>query len=358
VQNAYDTLWREGCDDLRDLDGKALSVFMGAERQKQIEEKENRRALEEINENSYYAEWSKQLEAMAAADDEKKARRDANFKKNASGIITQIEQGAQARYEQYARTQHEAEEEIAACNAAIAEEEAREAAKKQQAVERGKEVLAFNAKFQEMAKEKDAIEFERDTMLLNNALKLEREQLEIENEKKKAGAEAAKQYRKYLEELMIKEAEDDGFVDAMNKREADKVQKARDDALQARQDARDYLMKKVAEGRAEQIQAKINKTAQEIEDDKIYAKKFLVDIKVGVEQDRAAAEKRRAVNVENQERLLRQITAREKAQEMEKQDIFLDEKRMQLIEKRHRERLSAQGGVVRLQFPKRRPDTR
>jgi len=262
------------------------------------------------------------------------------------------------KLEQYERTQAEADAEIAANNAAIAEDGAREALKKQQAVQRGREVLAFNSQFQQMAREKEAVEFERDSILLNNALKLEREQLAMEQEKRRAGAEAARQYRKYLEELMVKEAEDSGFVEAMNKSEADKVQKARDDALQARQDARDYLMKKVAEGRAEQIQAKKDKTLQETEEDKIYAKKFLEDMKQGVEMDRAAAEKRRAINLDNQQLLLSQITAREAARELEKQEEYLDDKRTQLVEKRHRERLNTQGGVVRLQFPKRRPDTR
>ena len=41
-------------------------------------------------------------------------------------------------------------------------------------------------------------------------------------------------YRKYLEELMVKEAEDTSFVDEANQREFEKVQKARDDALQAK----------------------------------------------------------------------------------------------------------------------------
>jgi len=358
VQAAYDTLWRDGCDDLRDLDGKALNMYMGAERQRQIEEKEKRRALDEINANSYYAEWTKQLEALSAADDAKKARREANMRNNAFGILAQIEGGAKMKLEQYERTQAEADAEIAANNAAIAEDGAREALKKQQAVQRGREVLAFNSQFQQMAREKEAVEFERDSILLNNALKLEREQLAMEQEKRRAGAEAARQYRKYLEELMVKEAEDSGFVEAMNKSEADKVQKARDDALQARQDARDYLMKKVAEGRAEQIQAKKDKTLQETEEDKIYAKKFLEDMKQGVEMDRAAAEKRRAINLDNQQLLLSQITAREAARELEKQEEYLDDKRTQLVEKRHRERLNTQGGVVRLQFPKRRPDTR
>jgi hypothetical protein len=136
------------------------------------------------------------------------------------------------------------------------------------------------------------------------------------------------------------------------------VQKARDDALQARQDARDYLMKKVAEGRAQQIEDKIKATQREKEEDKIYAKRFLEDMKKGVEMDRAAEALRRQRNVENNNMLLSQIAAQEERKELAKQDVYLEEKRMQLIEKKHRSRLESQGGMLRLNFPKRRPDTR
>lgn len=358
VQDAYDTLWREGCDDLRDLDGKALNAFMGTERQKQIEEKQQRKALEEANANSYFAEWSKQLEALSEADRQKQSKRAENNRKTAEGILNQIENRSKENLDRYNRNMSEANEELAANNAAIAEERAREAAKKQAEINRGKEVLAFNAAFQLQSKEKAKVEFQQDTILLNHALELEREQIKREDDKKKAAAEAAKQYRKYLEVLMIKEKEDTGFVDEMNKREAEKVQKARDDALQARQDARDYLMKKVAEGRAQQIEDKIKATQREKEEDKIYAKKFLEDMKKGVEMDRAAEALRRQRNVENNNMLLSQIAAQEERKELAKQDVYLEEKRMQLIEKKHRSRLESQGGMLRLNFPKRRPDTR
>jgi hypothetical protein len=60
----------------------------------------------------------------------------------------------------------------------------------------------------------------------------------MEEMKKNADREAALQYRKYLEELMVKEAEDTAFVDEVRKREEERVWKARDDALNAREEAR------------------------------------------------------------------------------------------------------------------------
>ena len=41
VDSAYEERWREECDDAREL-RKALTVFMAAEREKQIEQKKQR----------------------------------------------------------------------------------------------------------------------------------------------------------------------------------------------------------------------------------------------------------------------------------------------------------------------------
>ena len=355
---AYETAWRDSCDDLRDLDGKALTAFMSEERKKQIVDKKDRQALDEIQANSFYAEWTKQLDALAAKDDAKKeARYNSNMQTN-SGLKEQIAYNAQQRMNTYERAMADANAEIEECNAAIAAEKAKDQQKRKDAVRQGREVLEFNAKFQDQAKDAAAVEFERDTILLNNTLKLEREQIAAENKKKQEGAQAARMYRKYLEELMIKEAEDTGFVDEMNKKEAEKVQQARDDALQARQDARDYLMEKVAAGRREQILYKQALSVKEKEDGKLFANKFLEDMKIGVEMDRAASAGRRMRNIENKDKLLEQIAEQEYKREIAKQEIFLDDKRTQLVERKHQSRLDSQGGVVRLQFPKLRPDTR
>jgi hypothetical protein len=358
VAKAYATIWKDGCDDLRELDCRAVDKFMGEEREKQIIEKRERKALEEINANAYYQEWSKRLDAIANADKAKQEVRAENNARTARGLEEQILQRQQAYTDKYNNMMHEAEIENAENNAAIENERQKDFTKKMDQIQRGRDILEFNKKYKDMADENASIEAKQDAILLNNALKLEQEQIAFENAKKAEGAQAAKKYRKYLEEMMIKEAEDTGFVDEMNKREFEKVQKARDDALQARQDARDYLMKLVHQGREEQIAYKKAQDLKEKEEGKIFANKFLSDMKEGIEKDKAEADARRQMNIDNNLKLQQQMKAREQSIEAAKQDVFLQDKRMQLIEKKHRERLGNQGGVVRVHFPKRRPDTR
>lgn len=356
VSNMYEERWREECDDVRDLDGKALSVFMATERQKQVADKMVRDKENAENENAFYAAWEKQLEQMAALDDAKKEKAKSNNMKTFDGLKEQISQREAAKQKHYDIAMAEAEAEIAECNAAIAAEEEKERKRKQDAIDRGKEVLAFNAKYKDFAEENRRIEAEQDKQLLEHALELERARIASEKQKAKAGADAAKQYRQYLQEMMIKEAEDNGEVDEINRREAEKIWKARDDALQARQDARDYLMKLVNEGRAEQIAYKNKMEDQEKEQGRVFAQKFMTDIAEGVAKDRAEAEARRQKNVSNQAKLQEQIDERKHADLLSQQEKFLDNKRMQHIENLHQQRLAKQGGVVKTFYPKKKAD--
>ena len=263
--------------------------------------KKQRDAENAKKENEFYAAWERQLAKMAALDDEKKAKAKNNDIATFEGIKQQIADREAAKQHHYDNMMKEAEEEISEIKAAMEADEAKERQRKLDEIARGKEVLAFNAKYKDIAAEKAAVEAEHDRQLLEHALEVERARIKDEQDKQKAGADAAKQYRKYLEEMMVKEAEDNTFVDEI-KREEEKIWKARDDALQARQDARDYLMKLVHEGRQEQIAYKA-KAADEKEKGKEFAKKFMSDIAEGVAKDREAAEARRAKNLANFTRL-------------------------------------------------------
>jgi hypothetical protein len=93
----------------------------------------------------------------------------------------------------------------------------------------------------------------QDLALLRFALAKEKEAQAAEEAKKHANRQAAREYKKYLEEQMVRDAEDTAGLDEIRRKEEEKVWRARDDALNARQAARDYLMKMVDEGRQEQI---------------------------------------------------------------------------------------------------------
>ena len=353
VEQAYKRQWRDSNDDSRTLNSDALTKYMAEERQQQIRDKVAAAAEGGINETAFLAEWQRQLDAAAAKD---KAKLDYRHNQNmitSKGIKEQIEYNNLQRQIMYDNTQREAEEEIRFVQQVIADEKARIDKKKADAFQTGKDILKYNAHFKDIKALREQRDAEQDKFLLDHALEKERSEINAEKEKKRAAGEAAKKYTEYLKMMMVKEAEDTGYVDEMNRREAEKVSKARDDALQAREDARKHLMTLVKEGRVEQIKYKQDLVSKEKEADRIYASKFADDIAEGKLIDARAAEERRAKAMDNSIKLRSQIQKREEMKVLLKQDEFLAEKRMVHMEKMHKARLAQQAGDVRLDYKRR-----
>jgi hypothetical protein len=208
-------------------------------------------------------------------------------------------------------------------------------------------VLEYNAAYRMVRDEESRVEREQDAILLDYALRKEHETEAAEEAKRNADRHAAMKYRRYLEEQMIKEAEDTAFVDEIRKREEEKVWKARDDALQARDDARQQLMREVDAGRQEQIRYKQQLSQVEGADGKIFAAKFIDDAKEALRQEQLEKDKRRQVSVQNQGQLNEQIAYRRYKEEIERQEAYLAEKQMKYIERQHQQRLADQAGTVR-----------
>ena len=353
VEKAYQRQWRDANDDSRTLNSNELTKFMAAERNKQMEDNIKKAKDEGSANDDFLKEWQRQLDAIAAKDQAKIDRRHQANMDQAKGLKEQMQYNESQRQMRYEMGQKADEDEIAECQASIDAEAEKMRKLKADAYRQGKEVQKFNATYKDIALDKQREAAEQDRILLNYALENERLQIKAEDDKRKAGAEAARQYRKYLEQLMIKEAEDTSFVDEANQREAEKVQKARDDALQAREDAREHLMQLVKAGRKEQIKAKILKEKEQIEADRLYASKFAGDIAEGKAMDAAAARMRREKAMANSSLLNEQIAERERQEKLRKQEIYLEEKRMKHVERKHHQHLADQKGSVRLDYRKR-----
>jgi hypothetical protein len=261
-----------------------------------------------------------------------------------------MEHNEKMKQEHYNRTLAEDEDEIRRIREAIAEDEAIQKRRSDEARARGAATVEYNKVFKEIEAEEKSKQQRENEILLEYALRKEREQIAREEAKKNAAKNAAMEFRRYLEEQMVREAEDTAFVDEINKREEEKVWKARDDALKAREDARQQLMNHVNEGRQQQLKAKAEREIKEKEEGKIFASKFIVDAKEGIERERQDAERRRQIAADNNVRLQQQIDLRRHHEELLKQEQYLEDKRMKYIERQHRERLALQGGQIRTNF--------
>ena len=214
-----------------------------------------------------------------------------------------------------------------------------------------KEVLEYNARYNAVIKERQRVERLQDEYLIRYAMEKEAEEIAAENAKRNANKAAAAQYRKYLEEQMIKESEDNSALDEIRKREEEKVWNARDAMLDARQRARDDLRRMVDEGRREQIENRRKQELSEAEEDRQYAKQFIIAAKEGIQKERDEDRRRREINVENRSHLEEQMEMRRLAAERERQEIYLESLHMRHMERLHQQKLREQGGAVRLYRP-------
>jgi len=347
VKQKYDAQWRDACDDARTLDSKAMTIAMNQERLRQIEEKRQRKALLSSQENAFVDEWTKQMDALAARDEAKKALRRQIDAETSAHIRSQIEKNAQLKEEFNRKKLQEEQDDLNKLREEIEATERAQRERQEAEYARGRSVLEYNAAYKEVRQEEDRIDREQDAILLDYALRKERATEAAEEEKRNADRYAAMKYRKYLEEQMVKEAEDTAFVDEIRKREEEKVYKARDDALQAREDARNYLMKMVDEGRQEQIRYRQQNAQVEAAEGQVFARKFIDDAQEALRKEQEDRERRRQVSVKNQGELNEQIAYRRYKEEMEQQENYLAEKQMKYMERQHQQRLAEQAGSVR-----------
>lgn len=351
IKAKLDMQWRDACDDARTLDSKAMTIFMNKERLKQIEEKKLRNQQLSGQENAFVDEWTRQMDALAQRDAEKQAYRKRVDAETSEAIKQQMDNNSRLKEAHRQKVFEEEMQDLDRLRKEIEHEESLQRAKHEAAYSRGRAVLEFNDTYRLVKQEESNIEREQDSILLDYALRKEKEKEAEEEAKRNANRNAAVQYRRYLEEQMVKEAEDTAFVDEIRKKEEEKVWKARDDALQARQDARDYLMKQVNDGRQIQIKDKQAYNTIESEEGRIFAAKFIQEAEEGKRKEQYEKEQRKQVAMNNQKLLNDQIAYIRYKEELEKQDAYLAEKQMKFIERQHQQRLAEQAGTVRGSYP-------
>ena len=150
---------------------------------------------------------------------------------------------------------------------------------------RGKGILEFNSQQKELMEQQLIQQKYHDDILLKYALQKEKSQIEAEEKKKRMNRNAGQQYKRYLEEQMQKEAENQSYLDDIRHKEEERVWKQRDEVLAARDVARRELMTEVYQSREEQIRAKAAQLLREKYEDSQFSKQFIQSAKIAVEND-------------------------------------------------------------------------
>lgn len=99
----------------------------------------------------------------------------------------------------------------------------------------------------------------------------------------------------------------------------------------------------VERDRQEQIRLKAEKLLKEKYESEMFSQSFIQNARDAVEQERREAERRKQLNLDNANQLQEHIAIRRQQEELERQNVYLQQKEMEYMEKLHAEKLRNQG---------------
>ncbi|CAM9443399.1 unnamed protein product [Ectocarpus sp. 12 AP-2014] len=351
VQECYDRQWRDACDDARTLDSKANTEWVTAQRWEQVAEKAAREEENARQEELHMAKIRERiayLEAQEKAAEEKRERRNQLMR---SDLNTQVAYNADRRRQLWEQTARDDLKELNELRAIVRAEQEKTEAKKKEAHARGAEVRDFNEARREMRVEAAEQAREQDLVLLEYAIEKDKAGEAEEKAKKEEEQRVLRQYNEYLKEQMAKEAADEAQYDEIRQEAETRIWDQRDAQLKAQNDAREALMKQVHRGRQEQIRLKAlrddEQLATDLEQARLDRESFLAE----EEREREKEMRKRQELLDNTAKLREQMTGARARAEREQQEEYLRVKQMEAYERRHRERLEKQAGVVITHHP-------
>lgn len=354
VNQMYDKQWRDACDDARTLDSLAITEKLVKDRKDAVNYKEgDGKKLEEEEARRQAAVWKEQMRLL---DEKERNDQKARHDRNTAMRNTLDEQCSLLNSKKQTLKDRNLKNEFSELARWKEEEEAER--KKQldlleRAYARGKATREFNEANMGRDKITKDITRKQDLVLLQYAMEKERREIHGEWMKKQGEKEMAQKYRAFLEEQMVKEAEDTKDVDEYRRLESEKIWIKRDNDKKAQDDARSRLMHEVDIGRKEQMRLKREKD----EDDRRYYEEQIALDKIEWDrQEQAEREKQAKVKAgvdHNMTTLRNQIDFKNKQVIRDEQEKFLLNKQMAYMEKQHQLRLKDQAGIVRDYHPRK-----
>lgn len=351
VQEMYDKQWRDSCDDARTLDSKAMLNYVTEKRVEQLHEKEIIQAREAEESAIYTAKIEERMRYLEAQEVARDQRRHDMEQRTRHDLNAQVEFKAARRMASEEAAAAEENEELEHLRSLIEEEREKERRRKEQAVAKGMEVRVLNEQRAVEHKQLTEAERQQDLLLLKYAMAKDKAGEEQERQKREVEKTALRKYREYLDEQTKREAEDAGRLDAVQLEAQNRMWDARDAELRKRDDARRRLLNQVQVGRQEQIRLQ---KQREQENKAYFDEQVQFDRKAfeAAEAAEAESERRQRQNLLNQAaRLREQMEGRAAIREQEKQEEYLQVKRMEAYERDHKSRLGAQAGKVVLRHP-------
>ncbi|EQC33672.1 hypothetical protein SDRG_08776 [Saprolegnia diclina VS20] len=339
--------YREGCDDIRTVDSATVMAEVVAERERQLAALADRQKEEAAYEAQMAALWA---EDIAKKDARERRDRDRIVEGNAAvkAILDVQVDHFKARVADETRVKEQEDDELLREWARHAQVEAElEAARHRDALDRARDVKAFNKRRSEMSRRDLDRERDYDAQLLHLALRNEAEAEQREKDQQERFKQDQLAYQAMLRRQMEAEKEDLSHLDVIRKQMEDEVWRKRDEEHAAEQAARDELLAHVLASRNDQMARKAAAKRQSAADDAAFMAAVTREADEALQKELDEQEVRRRDAKRNQADLATQKQQTRVQNESAKQREFLDMKRMALAEKTHQKKMEALSHVDR-----------
>jgi len=339
--------WRDGCDDLRQLDSQATLNDVASRRAEQLEEKARQQHQELEDEDQWSNAWEVDRLRKEARERKDLANQHKRDKDQLRDLNLQVQQNAATKRLQADQTYDESQAQKQQWDVEDQKQKEYERACGAANYKRGQDVLAYNNQRQELRLQASKQEMENELTLLQVALEKEARELEAEEEKKRQEKAASAIYQKHLQAQMVKEKADDSLLEELRRQDEAKAADKRDSQKRREDSARAELATQVQLGREQQKQEKMKKVMDDKDAEAQYAREQSV---MNTKLDNLELEKR-AMQAEtkrmNQHKVRLQISAKEQMRQQRLQDEYIANRTNQYTERQFNAHLMQLAGQAR-----------
>jgi hypothetical protein len=299
--------WRDSVDEIRTYQSNQLTVRVAQERKQQLIWKKEREEAVRAADRRAEEEYARRKVKLLRRELAEKAVVDERADLTKRMLAAQLVERDKLRR----RQKEEDDAELARMRAKWAADNQREEDKIQARKEREARIAMETSIFNQHKKELDShrgdAEREEDERLLRAVLAKEAAKAKEEADLKAARKKEMVDYQDILKEMMIKETQDDSYLERLLQEEADKEWAKREAKWNAEAEARQQLMREVDASRQTQMAHKARRRAKQKEEDDAFTRDMFARNDVAMEAERDKQRKKKADRIKAADFITAQI---------------------------------------------------
>jgi hypothetical protein len=348
VRECYDRQWREGCDEIRTLNAKAMTEKLIHDRRQAVQMKGNcsEPNVSDVNEDNFmfYLERREKEDIVQrqSANEQVKKALDEQIRSNNQRIKTMEE-----------RQRDEACEQLKLWEQSELEEKMNKEEIMRQNRDRGLQIATDNKNRLE-DKEKEQIEkLKEEKIILEYAQEKEKRQIEIELMQKQQNKGESRDYVDFLREQMVKEERDTSEIERIRSSEMEKIWNKRDEELKEREFNRKRISMEIKESREKQITDRRQKEEERKTIEALEVRRNISLWEKQQEQEKEEYERKRMLIREMMMWNKRSMEEKHQERMLERQQKHMIKEKMIRDEMEYQERIKCEAGKINTNYSRK-----